>query len=598
MKLSYFKELISHSNKDVSNALLIKKSFTIWIAFLMCFTFFSINTLSDDIQQFDLQPGGYYLNLLNVTLMNETIQTMVLDEGNNTLCVGTQQGMSIVDVKNETSTNLSWEDGLVGNNTMEIEIDYGRSQLYVGFYSGKGVNVYNWLNGAIGTLPLTSVPEYLFIRGMIYNPRSDQLYVGTDGDGLFIYNFTDGSTTCRNYTHGLPSDQIFSLELDTENDILYIGTIAGLAIYNLKNDSFSVRGTIDGLASNYVSRITLDEIYQRLYITTGDTELSVYDIVIDSFSKYEFGDRWPGPMAIDYTNNHLYIVGGNAIANNSTRRICTYSTTNMSLISVLDISAEFDWPISELIWDADDNWLYIGGNKIGIYDPYFIDESLISISEELDVDGNHTISWVNVDNAKWYTLERASTVNFTSPETIYYGINTEYAVQDTPEGTYWYRVRGNNSVRIGNWSESISITVLYVPNAPTLDYWTSPDNDGSYTVSWNEVYNAESYLLEEADNGNFTSSIVVYNGNNSFFNISNKPNGTHFYRVRAINQAGESDWSNILLVTISPDHDNDYFISSIVLIILLSSSIILIFGLILKRRKVKIKENKNRVEEK
>ena len=100
------------------------------IVFLMVTAISGSINVSSNIQLTYTRNGTQNsgLTILNVSLLNSSIQTMLLDDVNNRLYVGTQMGVNIIELDNLSVTNITWNDGLVGNNTHEIEIDYGRNQ--------------------------------------------------------------------------------------------------------------------------------------------------------------------------------------------------------------------------------------------------------------------------------------------------------------------------------------------------------------------------------------------------------------------------------------------------------------------------------------
>lgn len=74
---------------------------------------------------------------------------------------------------------------------------------------------------------------------MIYNdPSGDYSYIGTYGNGLFIYNNRTRQIT-RYYDEncGLISNNIYSIVPD-RNGNLYLGTENGLSFFNVKADTF------------------------------------------------------------------------------------------------------------------------------------------------------------------------------------------------------------------------------------------------------------------------------------------------------------------------------------------------------------------------
>jgi hypothetical protein len=89
------------------------------------------------------------------------------------------------------------------------------------------------------------------------------------------------------------------------------------------------------------------------------------------------------------------------------------------------------------------------------------------------------------------------------------------------------------------------------PPQPVLDPIANPDGDGNYSVSWGAVSRATVYTLEEDDNVAFSSPQTSYSGPATSLAISGKDVGTYFYRVRASNSFGSSDWSNIQSVDVT-----------------------------------------------
>jgi len=89
-----------------------------------------------------------------------------------------------------------------------------------------------------------------------------------------------------------------------------------------------------------------------------------------------------------------------------------------------------------------------------------------------------------------------------------------------------------------------------VPDTPVLNAISNPDGDGNYTVSWNVANRADTYTLHEDDNASFSSPTTRYTGSGTSWNASDKPAGTHYYRVRATNSWGDSGWSNTQSVSV------------------------------------------------
>ncbi|WP_243182912.1 fibronectin type III domain-containing protein [Anaerosolibacter carboniphilus] len=104
-----------------------------------------------------------------------------------------------------------------------------------------------------------------------------------------------------------------------------------------------------------------------------------------------------------------------------------------------------------------------------------------------------------------------------------------------------YRVRGKNGNVAGPWSEPISKSTLPpVPQAPAnINTFATRNN---ITVTWNSVNGATAYDIEVDGN-------IISNGNSTnYVHAGLTPNTSHSYRVRSINPAGKSEWSNMLTV--------------------------------------------------
>ncbi len=89
------------------------------------------------------------------------------------------------------------------------------------------------------------------------------------------------------------------------------------------------------------------------------------------------------------------------------------------------------------------------------------------------------------------------------------------------------------------------------PAVPVLNDIDNADGNGSYQVTWNDVDQADSYVLEEANNSSFSGAVEIYNGDSTSYAVSGKALGTYYYRVKAVNVAGESGWSNIKSAIVS-----------------------------------------------
>jgi hypothetical protein len=89
-----------------------------------------------------------------------------------------------------------------------------------------------------------------------------------------------------------------------------------------------------------------------------------------------------------------------------------------------------------------------------------------------------------------------------------------------------------------------SPTPLPTPVAPDLASISNPDGDGHYTVVWSSASFASSYTLQEATNPAFASATQIYAGPDTACPVHDRWAARFYYRVRAHNSSGDSDWSN------------------------------------------------------
>lgn len=90
-----------------------------------------------------------------------------------------------------------------------------------------------------------------------------------------------------------------------------------------------------------------------------------------------------------------------------------------------------------------------------------------------------------------------------------------------------------------------------LPAAPVLQPISiNPNTPNSYTVSWGNSAYAGSYVLQQDTAANFPHPQTAAQGNTLSQFFAGQPNGTYYYRVYAVNAAGNSPYSNIQSVTV------------------------------------------------
>lgn len=93
-----------------------------------------------------------------------------------------------------------------------------------------------------------------------------------------------------------------------------------------------------------------------------------------------------------------------------------------------------------------------------------------------------------------------------------------------------------------------------IPRAPVLRPIDNADQDNYYTVRWERVDLASTYILEEAMNASFSDAQVVFQGAILSWTVPGpgRTPATYYYRAKARNSWGDSPWSNVQMVAVCP----------------------------------------------
>jgi hypothetical protein len=168
-----------------------------------------------------------------------------------------------------------------------------------------------------------------------------------------------------------------------------------------------------------------------------------------------------------------------------------------------------------------------------------------------------TLTWSG--DTETYDVQVATDVGFTTPVVDQTGISAEFLkVSSLSHGlTYYWRARGVNGTSVGQWSSVWSFTTIDAELiAPLL---ISPGNQAvdiatSTTLSWQASNGAETYAVQVSGLADFSSLVLDQSQlTQTSATITSLSEGTTYYwRVRAINSSGESNWSLVWSFTTVP----------------------------------------------
>ena len=160
--------------------------------------------------------------------------------------------------------------------------------------------------------------------------------------------------------------------------------------------------------------------------------------------------------------------------------------------------------------------------------------------------GKPRLTWAAVDGAAKYEIYRSTqqstgfTLLGTTTSTNY--VNTGAAVGKT----YYYKVRALNvDGAAGAYSSTVSGAAKAVaPAAPTVTMTYSAS--GKPKLTWSAVSGAASYRVYRSESRGTGYSLLGTTTSTSYVNTGAAVGKTYYYRVKAVNSAGTSAYSNIV----------------------------------------------------
>lgn len=176
-------------------------------------------------------------------------------------------------------------------------------------------------------------------------------------------------------------------------------------------------------------------------------------------------------------------------------------------------------------------------------------------NKAVDVSVTPLLSWDEAAGATTYEVELSGVEDFSAVAFSADGIDSTGIQLDSLEfeTTYFWRVRGVNAAGAGDWSAAWNFTTepepQTVPSAPQLTFPKNEALDVETDVSfeWQASAETDNYIFQLSLFEDFSSLAIQKDSidETSFF-VENLEELTKYYwRVRAVNEAGESDWSEI-----------------------------------------------------
>lgn len=164
------------------------------------------------------------------------------------------------------------------------------------------------------------------------------------------------------------------------------------------------------------------------------------------------------------------------------------------------------------------------------------------------LDTNITFRWKKIDAAEKYYIQVSNNNRFTNI------VKSDSIVSDTlvtinnleKNSKYYWRIQVKSSGNLGPWSNINNfITTLSQPSKPQLLPATQFQT-GNVKLNWKKVEGADLYSIQISKSETFNSIFKSATSTDTFTTISWFTEGQkHFWRLRAENLAGNSEWSEV-----------------------------------------------------
>ncbi|MEX0720334.1 MAG: T9SS type A sorting domain-containing protein [Balneolaceae bacterium] len=227
-------------------------------------------------------------------------------------------------------------------------------------------------------------------------------------------------------------------------------------------------------------------------------------------------------------------------------------STTTGLEEVLENNTQYYWRVRGVNSGGEGDWSDVWNFTTVVNQPGIV--NLISPPDNATgVSINPDFEWQALEGTVGYDFQIAADEEFNNLVTEELDIeSTTISLEETLENDtqYYWRVRGVNSGGNGEWSEAWSFTtIIEVPEIVILEEPVNESENVSTTpaFTWNASERADTYELELSASANFTESTMYRDITSTEFTLqSGLSNGTiYHWRVRAINEGGESEWSEV-----------------------------------------------------
>lgn len=186
----------------------------------------------------------------NNSISNDRIISL-LETNKENIWIGTSGGgLNVLNTKTNKITQIADTLELAGKLIYTISKTSNENIILIG--GNKGLAKVNVHTKTIEPFEFLIKNSALFTSNPIlcvYEDANKNLWIGTEGDGVYYYNITTEEIKKYDVTNGLPNDVIYGIVPDNDNNI-WLSTNFGLSRINLQSFKIKNFNESDGLQSN------------------------------------------------------------------------------------------------------------------------------------------------------------------------------------------------------------------------------------------------------------------------------------------------------------------------------------------------------------
>ncbi len=197
-------------------------------------------------------PKMQTLKSLNVDngLLSPRNTRLMQDSKGRIWSTGGNASVCIIDPIKETMEHLTTEQGLP-TDRIATAFEDKNGAIWLGGLDGELLKLEN---NTLSNFSLSNDPQTKIFHNNILQDKNDELWVGTNANGIFKINLKDNTFVRFSVEQGLSDDRIYSLDKDNHENIL-TASQNGVEIIDLDKKEITTFTTDEGLAANDVYAI-------------------------------------------------------------------------------------------------------------------------------------------------------------------------------------------------------------------------------------------------------------------------------------------------------------------------------------------------------